>query len=159
MQSQCLGGWDRRDFKASVGYMGLEVRAEREELGPSLWNFSSSLLIHSKCLFIPTKQPIGASLSQSTWPRSVKVSLASKVQLWSEAFPCSSRDCNTWIKHGQASLLPTVPYTCSHLCAPFLPALHRTPASTWSSPRTPLPSPTPSTTCSSLTRTAPMWCL
>lgn len=85
-----LGGLGQEGLQGQCGLHGTESEGRVGGTGPSLWDLSSSFLVHRKCLFIPTKPLTGTSLSQSTWPRSVKTSLASKAQLWSGAFPCRS---------------------------------------------------------------------
>lgn len=82
-----LGGLGQEGSQSQCGLRETESEGRGGRTGPSLWDLSSSLLMHRKCIFMPRNPHIGASLSRSTWPRSVKASLASKVQLWSGLFP------------------------------------------------------------------------
>jgi hypothetical protein len=67
-----LGGLGQKGLQGQCRLRGTESEDRERGTGPSLWDFRSSLLVHRKCLFIPTKPFIGASLSQSNLAQEYK---------------------------------------------------------------------------------------
>lgn len=132
-----------------VSISGHPLAAPVTEAAPSPAASRSRLLLACACISHPGRwKALGPQ-----WPAVGCVSPpgSSCGQALAEGFPRGS-----WTLRGRGHMWGPLP-GCHHITPS--PAPHRTPASTLSSPTTPRRSPAPSTTSSSLTRTAPTWCL